>query len=477
MRNNVLWLVILSVLGSLPTDAQRVKFRPVKALADSELPPAVDNSRLKFFPPVIDQLGGSCAQAAGIGHMLTYEVNRLLDRDASASADNRLSYQFAWNMLNDGIDQGSFVDQGLVLARNYGMMTEADYGKHFMFKWPSGYEKYHRAMRYRADKIYTYDDDIQLMKRYLYDHGDGSPTGGVLTFSGQSLGWVFNKSYDGPSLTGYHSLMTGLGDDGSHAMTIAGYDDTVSFTDDEGRRHDGAFIVVNSWGTWFQDQGRFYLPYDFFRDPLVKPIQLSDQVEGVSACTYEPQVVLKVRLSYTSRDDLRYGLSTTDELQRTVPRSQNYTSVFCNQGGDMPMTGPQFGNELEFALDMTPYVKPTDRKYLFNIVRSMYGQKKGEGQLLALSAIDYRGAEPKEFVCRDVLPATLADGANYFGIPLVPRYTTSASPLRYTDETGNLSVGTYLIRTADGSHAKVRFSTPDTQAQTITIRYEVRGER
>lgn len=361
-----------------------------------------------------------------------------------------------------------------MLAQNYGIMTDADYGLHFLFKWPSGYDKYLRAMHYRVDKIYTYDDSIPLMKRYLYDHGDGSATGGVLTFSGQSTEWVFNKTYDGPSLTGYHSLMTSLGTDGSHAMTIAGYDDSVSYVDSEGRRHDGAFIVVNSWGTWFQDNGRFYLPYDFFRDPQVKPIQLSDQVEGVSVYTYEPQVVLKIGLAYSSRNDLRYGLSTTDELQRTVPRSQTYTTVFRNQGGDLPMTGPQFGNELEFALDMTPYIKATDKKYFLNIVRSMFGKKKGEGQLLALSAIDYRGDKPVEYLCRDVLPATLVDGTNYFGIPLVPRYTIPASPLRYTDEAGNLKDDTYLIRTADGNHAKVRFTTPDTQRQTITIRYEVR---
>ena len=73
----------------------------------------------------------------GIGYMFTYEINRLLDRDAHASADHRFSYQFSWNLLNDGQDQGDFVDQGLYLSERYGIMTEQDYGISgtYQFKW------------------------------------------------------------------------------------------------------------------------------------------------------------------------------------------------------------------------------------------------------------------------------------------------------------------------------------------------------
>ena len=49
------------------------------------LPVSVDNSTSTAFPPIIDQTGGSCAQASGIGYMFTYEVNTLLHRNASAS--------------------------------------------------------------------------------------------------------------------------------------------------------------------------------------------------------------------------------------------------------------------------------------------------------------------------------------------------------------------------------------------------------
>ena len=442
--------------------------------AGEKLPPSVDNSKNKYFPPVIDQLGGSCAQAAGIGYMFTYEMNRLLDRDASASAENRMSYQFAWNLLNGGEDQGGFVGQGLLLAKNYGIMNEADYGKHFLFKWVSGYEKYVRAMHNRAETIYTYEDSVPLMKRYLYDAGDGSHVGGLLTFSGQTTGWVFDSHYEGPSLTGYHSLLTSLATDGSHAMTIVGYDDTVSYTDSDGRCHEGAFIVVNSWGSWWQDKGHFYLPYDFFRDPTVKDIQLSSTVEGVRVTTYEPKVILRLTVDYSSRNDLSYAVATSNDRDAKAPASQHFVSDFGNVGGDLPMAGGVLGSRIEMAFDITRQAQanPDARKYFLNIFRSFSGRKKGEGQLVGLSAVDYRSGQPVEYLYRDTLPADLVDGYNYFGIPLVPRFTVPASPLRYTKADGHLTDETFLVRTADGHHAKVQFTTPDVQGQTICIRYK-----
>ncbi len=453
--------------------AQRVIFRASSQLSES-LPSSVDNSIRPFFPPVIDQMGGSCAQAAGIGYMLTYEINRLLNRDASASAENRLSYQFAWNMLNEGEDQGGFVDQGLMLAQQYGIMTEADYGKHFLFKWASGYDKYLRAMHFRVEKIYVYEDSIPLMKRYLYDKGNGSSSGGILTFSGQATGWTITDDYSGPSLTGYHALLTSLATDGSHAMTIVGYDDTVNYTDAEGRQHEGAFIVVNSWGNYWKDRGRFYLPYDFFRNKAVPMQKLSDTVEGISVTTYNPLVVLKLKVDYSSRDDLRFSVATSNDRKAAAPRSHHVISAFSNQGGDLPMAGPYLGSQLEFALDMTPQVKADDKQWFLNIYRSFRGKEKGKGQLMALSAIDYRGTQPREYLWRSKQPADITDGYNYYSIPLAPLFTVPVSSLHYTGADGNLSSDTYLIRTADGQHAKVRFSTPDTQNQTITIRYQVK---
>lgn len=426
-------LFLLHLLAFLPCMAQGEGEKialPLKSFAakvcleECDLPLAVDNSICSYFPPVINQTGGSCAQASGIGYMFTYEVNRMLDRNASASPAYRFSYLFSWNMVNGGHDEGGFVDEGLNLARLYGIMTEADYGSPslYSFRWVSGYEKYFNAMHYRVSDIYTFADSIPLMKRWLYDAGEGCSRGGVLTFSGMSNGWTMDNSYQGPSLTGYCSLLTKLPTSGSHAMTIVGYDDTVCYTDEMGVTHTGAFIVCNSWGTFSHDNGRYYYPYDFFRDPNVSSHVLSDQVIGISVRQHQPKIVYKIKLAYSSRDDLRFATAIcTFDQKDAKPAFLNWHSsyAFYNAGGDYPMQGNYSDETLELALDYTDFLSEESEEianYRLNIVRSMRGNKKGAGRLLALSVIDYRYGVPQESVYSGSLPVDIKDGNNYFEI-------------------------------------------------------------
>ena len=50
---------------------------------------------------------------------------------------------------------------------------------------------------------------------------------------------------------------------GGHAVSIVGYDDTMPVDG----RSPGRFIVRNSWGTSWGDNGYFYMPYDVLKTP------------------------------------------------------------------------------------------------------------------------------------------------------------------------------------------------------------------
>lgn len=458
-------------------DIRQLRTTVSEAAEDAvQLPTSVDNSKTKYFPPILSQRGGSCAQASAIGYMLTYELNRLLDRDASASAENRMDYLFSWNMLNGGEDQGGFAEEGLYLAQRYGMMSEADYGGSAVsqFRWCTGYDKYLRAMQNRVERILVFDDSIPLLKRYLYDAGNGSRPGGILTFSTQSDGWKIDEQYKGPSATGYHSLLKKLATRGAHALTIVGYDDLVEYEDEKGRQHKGAFIVANTWGSWAHDHGRFYLPYDFFRDPSVSNRLLSGELQGVVPKRYQPKVVFKVRLSYDSRDDLKFSMAGIERGEGDAQPNYHYCYAFHNQGGDLPMQGKWLENSMEFAMDFTEFMSSPDAQYAsfkLNVVKSAIGQKVGQGCLESVSVIDYRTQAPTEYVFQPKAPVELVGGDNVFTIEPFKTFDVSVSPYRYADE-GKPSSKVFLLKTADGKAAKLKIEKTDAKNRKVTLKYK-----
>lgn len=456
------------------------------------LPPSVDNSTERYFPPIFNQTGSSCAHAAGIGYMLTYEMNRLLDRDASL-LENRMSYLFSWNMINEGEDQGGHVEQGLQLAKSYGIMSEADYGHPslYNFFWATGYEKYVRAMRNRVTEILSFKDSIPQIKRYLYDAGRGEHPGGVLTFGTSAEEWQINNDYQGPSATGYHALLTKLGNDGGHALTIVGYDDLVTYIDEHGIQHTGAFIVVNSWGEYSHDRGRFYLPYDFFRDPSVKEAELSSSLNAIRVTSYEPRFVLRVGLTYSQRNELRFGISSSKDREASRPSiAPYYYSIMYHMGGAYPMQGQYKLKAMDVAFDASSRVHedaPSIEQYFLHVTRQSVNKKKGEGEVTDVELIELSTSEEgmpfnastvtplRSWTYHGTLPSPITTGSNVFAIPLRPRYRVSLSPMAWnvTSEYGNRA--TYRLRTANGRQAKFQVI-PDADGKHAHIHYAVKKE-
>ena len=460
---------------------------------DDELPLSVDNSRSIFFPPIISQQGGSCAQASGIGYMFTYEMNRLLQRNASDSKAYRYSYLFSWNLLNGGKDEGGFVIEGLNVARRFGMMTEEDFGfaATYAFQWPSGYEKYLRAMHNRVSKIYRIDNTtleaIQNIKHYLFNKGSRGSAGGIISFSAYSSNWTISSNYDGPSATGYHSILTELATSGAHAMTIVGYDDLVESIDSEGNTHLGAFIVVNSWGDYWQDNGHFYLPYHFFtnRGPGISDTHLSTSMTGIDVYEHQPKIVYKIRMNYSSRDDLAFSLGASDSYFATSPSTLHTAPIFEHQGGDGPMPGAYANKDanVEFALDYTDYL-PSDHssypKYFLQILCAPYGKSMGTGSIEHLSVIDYTDAtHPKEYICRNLNPRELKRGGNLYAVPARYWGNYSCSTVTWQKDASTASSSTFIVRTANGKYAKLRFRNynPDTHSLTLDYTLQKDGSR
>jgi len=457
---------------------------PAKA-GEQTLPVSVDNSTSIHFPPIFNQIGGSCAQASTIGYMFTYEMNALLNRDASLP-ENRFSYLYTWNLVNDGSNTGSHLFQGLQISTGHGVMTEADFPAQTradQCKWASGFDKYLRSIKYKGRTFVNIEitDSASLykVKEYLYNKGTYEGKGGILTYSSQATGWDFDTSYDGPSETGYKCIQTKLAHDGGHAMTIVGYDDLIEFERPDNKISKGAFIVVNSYGTdyWYHDNGRFYLPYYFFISPHDN-LALSNELMGIVP-EYEetPKIVYKVALEYSSRNDLAFKYGISDNCADITPKHNYKFPIFECQGGDLPMQGKGADKFIEFAMDFSSYSDRLDGietpNWFLSIYRAERGTSLGEGIMKTFEVYDYRRdpENPTIYRHKSINGVTIELGTNVFNIPSVEPPQTSFSKVVWLNKTGQPIASPYVIRTADGKYAKVRFSDYDRENGTIKIKY------
>lgn len=454
--------------------------------AQEEMPSSVDNSLLKYFPTVIDQVGGSCAQASYIGYMFTYEMNRLLDRDGS-TADNQFSYLYAWNFINGGQDEGSIGEDGLKLGFEGGIVVEEDFPSQYTsssFNWASGYDTYFRALHYRVKKIKHFEvtskEGVDEVRQYLWNRGEPGKPGGVVTFSSRAGAWTIDTGYSGPSQTGYKALLTKLSPTGAHAMTIVGYDDTVEFDAPDGSVSKGAFIVCNTYGTWYpmHDRGRFYLPYWFWEQADRDFGTLGREMSAVDVEYREPSVVFKVGVDYTSRDDLSFRIGISGKASDTTPQHDFAVPVARNQGGDYPMCGNWASSEIEFAFDFSSYAGRIDEceepNFFLTVSRAARGKVYGEGKMTSFAVYDYRADKdnPTVYVCPDIRGKVLENGDNIFNIRTVEAKTTSYSPVEWLSATSRQPVAAPLVlRTAKGNYAKLRFSSYDREKGTIKLKY------
>ena len=459
----------------------------VPTALNRNLPSSVDNSRLKYFPPVISQIGGSCAQASYIGYMYTYEWNRINDSDASASPENRFSYFYTWNFINDGQDMGSYGYDGLQICAQNGVMSEADFPVQTSvgtFLWASGYPKYYRAMHNRMDHFARVDlkteEDVLRLKEYLYNHWeeDGTP-GGVFTFSMMASGWKMDDDYDGPSETGYHSILKALATSGGHALTIVGYDDLVESETPDGTIAKGAFIVCNSWGRYMHDNGRFYMPYWFFTRTDRKEEYLSSDVAVVEAQVRQPLLTFRVGVDCDSRNNISFSIGASEGLVAESPTLEYRVDIANQDGGPYKMQGRFASSRIDFGFDFSSALKfigEYDKTtYFLNVrVQKKDGTACTFARLNHFSVYDYRGDPEHPKIYTYDVPGgqiELARGDNLFALPTAPRPMVSCSPVVWLGESGAPSTSPLIFRTAKGKYAKVRFSDYDRTSGKIKIRY------
>lgn len=473
-------------------DASYPAYAPSRVHPSDGRPVFCDNSELDYFPEIISQYGGSCAQASAIHYLFTYEMNRFLDRPAKGHPENVFSYRWIWHLLNGGVDQGSVASDGIEIVRKAGCISVMDYGNEeddYNFTWPSGYERYYRSMPYRAKSINEIElgtmDGIETLMDYFIDKHDGHKGGGVVSFSmgggseGENL-WGFGQ-YDGPSSCGINTSINVAGSHGPHAMTLVGYD--LAFEKDfdgDGmisEQEKGAFILVNSWGTWWQSNGKTYMPFYYLLNAGT-PLGVSwwdTRAMAIDVDYKVPEICFEVNLDYSSRNDLVFRFGVADGAQADKPDRRGIISYPfpANQGGDKNMKGNVFATGMNISMgfdvsELDEYSRNMKSPCWFLYVNKSVVGKAGTGHVNYVRVHDYRSG--KEVVYEsDGEKVGLTVGINYVKIPTGQLFKSDQGTwYSYTPTSANPVVRAekfkvdadfsqpMAVRTADMKYAKVR---------------------
>jgi C1A family cysteine protease len=220
-------------------------------------PKKIDKSKdlREYFSPIEDQGNlGSCTAHAGVS-LYEYFENRAFGKYIDGS--HLFLYKATRNLMHETGDTGAYLRSTMGAMALFGIPPEEfwpydinqfdDEPTAFCYAYGHNYQAISYA---RLDQTgMTQAEILSSIKRFT--------AAGIPAMFGFT---VYDSIYDAeqtgeiPFPTQNNSII------GGHAVAIAGYDDNMQLPNAPTK---GAFIIRNSWGTSFGDEGYCYLPYDY----------------------------------------------------------------------------------------------------------------------------------------------------------------------------------------------------------------------
>ncbi|MBD2652708.1 C1 family peptidase [Synechocystis sp. FACHB-383] len=247
-----------------PQNSDQARYK-TQRFTRKELPIRVD---LRHYMTAVEAQGeiGSCTANAMAG---AYEY--LAKRTLGESGDvSRLFIYYNARSLDDETDQdeGTTILNCIQVLQDMGTCPESvwPYDPDLVFEEPHG-EAYEAAINFRLKEAERLEVDLYVMKHCL---AEGYPFAfGLPLF--ESFMREGNKGIPMPKTDQEEYL-------GGHAMLCVGYSE-----------ENKVFVVRNSWGEDWGDQGYCYIPYDYLANPefndgdcwVVRSVTDLDFSEGV----------------------------------------------------------------------------------------------------------------------------------------------------------------------------------------------------
>jgi hypothetical protein len=302
-------------------------------------------------------------------------------------------YNYTFHFLNptnmSSTGDGWMFVEAFDILKETGCPTTADFGlfdEDSRYRWMSGYDKYYRAMKIKVDQYYKIDAGSAsadtLIKQIVYDYGDGSPGGALLTFQANS------SAMPTATINGRLTL-TALGGGGGHALTICGYDDTFQ---------GGSWLVQTSWG-----DGDYWCPYRLLRSTTAwynNPVNNKYVMFCRLRKNYSPQFTFKITLTHSKRNQICIMTGVANSATAIAPtKTKDYAGAFNYAGGPAPIGGLGITAPIEIGLDLTdfaPDVSAGQGAFFLKVI-----SKGGTGAIQSLALMDYTGAAVREIACNE----------------------------------------------------------------------------
>lgn len=402
-------------------------------------PDHLNNALNPSFPPIINQSGGSCGAASSIYYQFTNQINTA--RFVAADSDERrYATHFPW-LFNTNGPGGTGYDK---LGKNVGIASCAVYGGTTYSRiyghsgqddqdddcgWMQGYDSWYATMHNRIVSGNSFpmncgtEEGRELVKNYLWNRfGDESYASGGICGIGVAAG-PFEGNIprtEANTAAGVVGMkyVTDWNETYNHAMTIVGYDDRIEFDLDgngiigeacnaDGDNEVGAWIICNSWGDGYANNGFIYCPYERSNSVKGWPKENSFTPGYYDVLRdYRPQRTLKVKMEYSHRSEMALHVGVAQNLEATKPEKSMALTHFEYSGDgnrgetkpapEIPMLGRWADGQLhtepmEFGYDLTALTEDFDLsrplKYFFWVETRSWG--KGSGKIHEVSIIDY----------------------------------------------------------------------------------------
>lgn len=329
----------------------------------SDLPSSVDLSDDIWFPKIRTQIGGSCVAWSTTYYQFTYQAARLNNWNAKTDDNKVFSPKYVWNYLNGGKDTGVSAASCYNILSRQGCLRWSEFPQTSLsFEWFEGNNdsqtiaSLQNALKtrvsYSANAEFAVTQTNSTNSPVITSYNDPKLTQmKELLNSGHPLTiyTYINSFYVDTLANGEKICLYMRGNNGYHAMTIVGYDDNISFDlNQNGTTEDyekGAFLVANSWGKNYGNDGFIWILYDALNKVSnVKnlqfenrqPILENNRYYYIEVSNYTPERMVEVILTQKYRNDITIALATSDDL---TSEKERQTTFLNGIGGEKNFDG------------------------------------------------------------------------------------------------------------------------------------------